>query len=187
MKQPIMNAMLAALLLSTGISTAHAEEKWSSWLFSIKRFKEVAPVTDATYNKECGSCHFPYQPGWLPARSWERLMDPKALEDHFGDNAELDEETRKPLLDLLIANSAEKSWRKRSRKIMASLGPNDAPLRITEVSSIHRAHEEIPENLIKGNAKVKSLAQCGACHTKAMQGNFDDDTVVIPGHGYWTR
>ena len=42
-----------------------------------------APYTDA-----CGSCHLVYQPGLLPARSWDRIM--ATLSDHFGDNAELD-------------------------------------------------------------------------------------------------
>ena len=27
---------------------------------------DVGPNTDATYVKECGGCHFAYQPGWLP-------------------------------------------------------------------------------------------------------------------------
>jgi len=45
-------------------------------------------VSFAPYTDACGSCHLVYQPGLLPARSWDRIMT--ALSDHFGDNAELD-------------------------------------------------------------------------------------------------
>ena len=45
-------------------------------------------VSFAPYTDACGSCHLVYQPGLLPARSWDRIM--ATLSDHFGDNAELD-------------------------------------------------------------------------------------------------
>lgn len=169
-----------------GASYANAGESFSQWLFSFKRMKEVAPVTNKAYNEECGSCHFPYQPGFLPAASWQKLLDAKALADHFGDSAELDESTRKEILDYAIANSAEKSWYKRPRKVMASLKQGDAPLRITEVPYMKDKHSQIPAKLVKENSKVKSLSYCNKCHQKAKDANFDDDTVVIPGHGTWT-
>ena len=53
---------------------------------------DVAPVANAKYKEECGSCHFAYQPGLLPARSWEKIMG--NLENHFNENAELDQETQ---------------------------------------------------------------------------------------------
>ena len=31
--------------------------------------KEVAPVSNELYKKECASCHFGYQPGLLPKAS----------------------------------------------------------------------------------------------------------------------
>ena len=120
-----------------------------------------------------------------PEGSWRNLLDAKALTDHFGEDAELDEETRTHILKLLVANSADKSIYKRSKKVMGSLEPGATPLRITEVPYIHRKHHEIPEKLIK-QPKVKSLSQCDKCHMEAEKGNFDDDTVVIPGYGNWT-
>lgn len=178
--------VFAALAFVSSIPVSHAEEDWLSWLLSVNRQKEVAPVKDSVHNEECSACHFPYQPGLLPERSWRKLLAANALEDHFGENAELDEETRKHILDFLVANAADKSKYKRSLKIMASLKKDETPLRITEVSYIRRKHHDIPAKLIKGNPKVKSLSFCDNCHNKAGDASFDDDTVNIPGYGNWT-
>ncbi len=162
------------------------EESFFDWLWTTESRKEVKPMQNELYNEECSDCHFPYQAGLLPEVSWRKLLDPKALEDHFGDNAELDDETRVALLDALIAESADKSRYKRSKKIMASLSKNEAPIRIVDTPYIKRKHHEIPDKLITGNEKVKSLSFCDTCHQKADEGDYDDDSVVIPGHGTWT-
>lgn len=185
MKKILMTFVLFSIALG-GVSVVYAEEGFLSSFFTLKRKNEVAPVTDKTYLEECGDCHFAYQPGWLPEASWRKLLDAKALEDHFGDNAELDEDTRVHILDVLVNASADKSYYKRSRKTMASLGDEKAPLRIIEVPYIRRKHHEIPDKMIKGNPKVRSLSQCNKCHAKASEAVFDDDTVVIPGYGNWT-
>jgi len=167
------------------VSVLQAEEGFASWLFSVERKKGVAPVTDAMYNEECGACHFPYQPGWLPEGSWRKLITSTALEDHFGENAELDKQTQQQIITFLAANSADKSFFKRSKKVMASLKSDQTPMRITEVPYIIKKHHEISEKLIKQNEKVKSLSYCDKCHQKAEKGVFDDDSVFIPGHGNW--
>jgi len=176
------------MLLSTGffgMTVAHAEkESYWSWMFSLDRKKEVAPVTDKLYNDECGSCHFAYQPGWLPEGSWRKLMDAKALENHFKENAELEEQTRLKLLDILVADSADKSRFKRSKKIMASLPEGEEPLRITEIPYIKAKHQGVYDDVVSKGGKVKSLSYCDKCHQKAKDADFDDDTVYIPDHGY---
>lgn len=181
----ILFVALCVSLALGGCSSAPADDTFFGWLFSPKRMKGVAPAQDEVYVEECGACHMPYQPGLLPARSWHRLLDAKALADHFGENAELDEETRRHLLEYASAHAADASYYKRSRKVMASLRDDQAPLRITEVPYIHDKHEEIPAALITANPKVKSLSFCNRCHRKADAGIYDDDTVVIPGHGRW--
>lgn len=176
----------AALSIAVAIATAttaHADNFFSDL---VKRKKEVAPVASDVYQEGCGECHFLYQPGLLPEPSWRKLMQPDALADHFGENAELSDEARTKILEFLVANSADKSDYKRSKKIMASLDAGAAPLRIIEVPYIKRKHDEIPDKLIKGNEKVKSLSYCDKCHQKAGENSFDDDTVNIPGHGNWT-
>ena len=69
---------------------------------------------------------------------------------------------------------------------MVSLSEDKAPLRIIEVPYIRRKHHEVYEDVVKKSDKVKSLSFCDKCHEKAKEGNFDDDTVVIPGYGNWT-
>jgi len=175
--------MLAGLLVVS--TSVNADDDFGSWLFSVERKNEVAPVKDDTYNEECGSCHFPYQPGLLPAASWKKLLDAKALEDHFGENAELDNDMRMQLLSFLERNAADKSYFKRSRKIMASLH-GKTPLRIIEVPYIQAKHEDLTDKHIKNNPEVRSLSFCDACHQEIVKGRFDDDTVRIPGFGYWS-
>ena len=45
----------------------------------------VKPVNSKLYIKECGSCHFAFQPGLLPEKSWVKIMN--NLENHFGTDA----------------------------------------------------------------------------------------------------
>lgn len=143
----------------------------------------VAPVNNKLYADECGACHFAYQPGLLPARSWKKLL--ASLDDHFGDNAELDAEDLAALGDYLNANSADRSNYKRSKKIRRSLSRKDVPLRITEVPYIINKHDEIPRRMIKDNPKVQSLSRCDACHTNANRGSFSERQIDIPGFGRW--
>lgn len=182
MKFPIA-AMLTGLLLISG--QAVAEENLVEAMFTPLRQKEVNPVNNKSYKDECGSCHFAYQPGLLPSKSWEKLLNETALADHFGENAELDKDVLAPIYDYVMANAADKSYYKRARKIAKATEDIEAPLRITEVRYIKRKHHEIPENMIKGNKDVKSLSYCDACHTQADKGVFDEDTVKIPNFPDW--
>jgi len=177
-------ALLAGALLVNG-TYAEAQEDFWGWLINFERTKEVKPVTDKLYQEECGECHFAYQPGLLPAKSWEKLLTTDALRDHFGDNAEMDKDTLRAIHDYAVENSADKSWYKRSRKIAVATAEGPAPLRITELRYIKRKHSDIPEKMVKGNKDVKSLSYCDKCHTQAAKGVFDTDTVAIPNHPDW--
>jgi hypothetical protein len=144
---------------------------------------DVAPVANSLYAKECGSCHFAYQPGLLPARSWRRLMG--NLADHFGESAELAAEDTSAITDYLVANAADQSDYRRSRRIMGSLSDREVPVRISLVPYVADHHEELPVNAVKGNPKVRSLSHCAACHTRAAQGSYSEHEVAIPGYGRW--
>lgn len=172
----------ALLVISTN---SRAEETFTGWLTDFERTKEVKPATDKQYLKECGECHFAYQPGLLPARSWEKLLNADALKKHFGDNAEIDKDALQTIHDYAVENAADKSFYKRSRKIALATAEGEAPLRITEVRYIKRKHKDIPENMVKGNKDVKSLSNCNKCHTRADKGVFDEDTVAIPNFPDW--
>ena len=134
----------------------------------------IGPV----YLEECGSCHLAYSATLLPGRSWQKMM--AGLEDHFGENAELDDATRDEFENYLVHESGCVSY----KKLFRSLG-NAAPLRITELPYFVHEHDKIPARFIAGNEQVKSLSQCNACHRDAERGRFDEDDVVIPGFGRW--
>ena len=175
-------SLVCTLVFSGGTAVA---ESLTEAIFTPFRQKEIVPVDNKQYKEECGSCHFAYQPGLLPTKSWEKLLTADALKKHFGENAELDTDTLKVIHDYAIANAADKSYHKRSRKIAIATENIEAPLRITEVRYIKRKHHDIPEKMIKGNKDVKSLSYCDACHTQANKGVFDSDTVKIPNYADW--
>lgn len=190
MKKIIVPIALLTILFTTTIvigdddryeKKEHSEKGYFKRFFGTKL--DVAPVKNALYKEECGSCHFAYQPGLLPERSWKKMMGD--LENHFDENAELDTDTLKTLTTYLIKNSADKSNYKRSRKIMNSLSKNQAPLRITETPYFIRKHDEIPNRVVKNNPKLGSFSKCAACHTKADKGSYDEDEINIPGIGRW--
>ncbi|SCZ49943.1 diheme cytochrome c [Thiohalomonas denitrificans] len=141
----------------------------------------VVPVDNELYQSECGACHMAYQPGLLPARSWERLME--GLADHFGDNAELPPDLHQKLLAYMVANSAEKSDAKRSRRFSRSIAPDERPISIVETRYFFAKHDEVPRRLVEDNPEVRSFSNCGACHRGAEKGIYDDDSIVIPGYG----
>lgn len=145
------------------------------------RGPDVKPMTNPLYQSECGSCHFAYQAGFLPARSWKKMMS--GLEDHFGDNAEMAEEDRLAIENYLVANAADKASERRSRKFMRSIG-DSTPLRITEVRYFRHEHDEVPKRVLK-HEQIGSLSNCMACHTKADTGSYAERDIRIPGVGRW--
>ena len=176
--------LLIATTLSTGVlmtGCAVGDDDYGSrWGGSSK---DVAAVTNATYKEECGSCHMPYQPGFLPARSWTKMMGD--LENHFDENAELDQETQKELTKYLTDNAADHSNYKRSNAMMNSISPSATPLRITKTSYFIRKHDEIPVRMVEKNPEVKSFSRCEVCHTTAETGSYNEHKVRIPGYGSW--
>ncbi len=159
----------------------------SSGRQSLKEYENkstgVAAVSNPLYIEECGSCHMAYQPGLLPDKSWAKVMS--RLDNHFGDNAELDAETYHAIYQFLFVNSADKSDYRRSRKFNRSIKPGDVPERISETPYFKQKHNEISDKLVSGNAEVKSYSNCNACHTKAEQGSFKERDIRIPGYGRW--
>jgi len=178
MMNKLMIPLCVGAVMALGSSMAAAAEDWG-W---SSRGPDVNPVKNELYQSECGTCHFAYQPGLLPAQSWKKLMG--SLADHFGENAELAGDTQQQLTTYLLEGAAEKSETRRSAKILRSLGA-EAPLRITDVPYIRYKHGEIPARLISGNPEVRSLSNCAACHTQAAKGSYAEREIRIPGVGRW--
>ena len=143
----------------------------------------VAAASTKIYMEECGSCHMAYSPRLLPSASWMKIMS--GLDNHFGDNAELDAETKKSITELLLTYSADRSDYRSARRYNNSMQNTDAPVRITQMPNFRRAHHEIPERMVTGNPEVKSFSRCNACHLRAEQGSFNEHDVRIPGYGRW--
>lgn len=119
-------------------------------------FEEVPPVTHAATRKECGECHMVFQPGLLPATSWNRVMN--GLADHFGDKATLPPDVVADIRAYLTRNA----------------GSGDGRLiRITEQRWWTHEHRFRPD--IWKRQDVRSKANCSACHRDAEKGLYEDD------------
>ena len=144
---------------------------------------DVAPVNNQLYIKECGSCHFPYQPGLLPANAWNKMMT--NLENHFNSDASLNEADLQTLTKYLNDNSAEKNMRyKRSNRIVSSLAKNQIPDSISTTPYMIKKHKDIKKDLITQN-EVKGLFNCMACHKTADKGIYGERDINIPNFGRW--
>lgn len=192
------STLLAGSLTLATLGIATADSKWHDdddheehERYEGNRARLVSSANAASnspqgqlYAEECSACHIAYPAALLPSRSWNGIM--MSLNDHFGENAELDTASRDAILTYLVANSAEQSGSRLASKLNRGLGTQVTPLRITELPYFKRKHDEIPKRLVENNPEVGSFSQCQACHgDKAQQGYFDEDTVNIPGYGRW--
>jgi mono/diheme cytochrome c family protein len=131
----------------------------------------LRPVSDKIVLKECGACHMAFPPALLPERSWRALMG--GLDNHFGENAALDEATDKHITDYLVANAADTG--NGTRRVLRGVKASDTPLRVTELPWWVREHRgEVRPSAFK-DPRVGSKANCVACHRGAAKGYFDDD------------
>lgn len=171
-------AIIMALFLSISISSyALADSGKYERKGYVSQSKLLKPVKYKLYLDECGACHFAFQPELLPARSWQRMMN--TLEDHFGDDASLDEESTAQISAFLKWESAEQSSSKRAMKFLRSIRLNESPLRITETRYFKDKHDEVDQSIYKRKS-IGSPANCIACHTTADKGNYQDEFVKVP-------
>jgi len=158
----------------------------------FKKFKEEEdkPTTTRTlvqieplYKQECGACHMPYQPEFLPKRSWKKMM--ATLEDHFGVDATLEKEDEEKILKYLLANAADsKKVYGEFNEFLESIPKNKTPLRISEIPYFKKEHRKIPKKYIS-QKEVKTIANCNACHKKAQSGDYSERYIDIPNYGRW--
>lgn len=120
-----------------------------------------------SFKAECGSCHLPFSPALLTAADWKRVMN--TLERHYGDNATLDETTRREIQAFLLRNAA-------SRSAMAA---SSDPPRLTSSDWFRREHRKVSEPVWR-DPRVKTPANCTACHTRAEAGSFRESEIVLP-------
>lgn len=181
----ILILSILALLGSAGLALSDDDNEYDDDDHHERKFRNPGPVSalQQRYVEECGSCHFPYQPGFLPTQSWQQVMT--GLADHFGENAELPAEDAREIAGYLKKNAAGAvSYGVVNRSLDAMPGRRP-PIRITDTRFFRHEHDEIPRRMVQDNTRVGSFSNCDACHTRAMEGSFDEHQVRIPGFGRW--
>ncbi|WP_126446051.1 diheme cytochrome c [Sulfuricystis multivorans] len=129
------------------------------------------------YQAECASCHVAYPPRLLTADDWRRVM--ASLDKHYGDNASLDEPTRRAIEGFLIRNAGSPSKVGARKTASASALP-----RLTATPWFERKHREVSRR-DWAHPKVKTPANCAACHTQAAQGSYREREIVMPSGRRW--
>lgn len=121
----------------------------------------------ASFVNECGSCHLAYPPGLLIASDWQKIM--QNLPKHFGSDASLPAATQNEISNFLQNNAGKAS----------RVGNAGDPPRITRSTRFLRKHDEVPKRFWQ-DPRVKSAANCEACHRDAAKGNFNEHDILIP-------
>lgn len=125
----------------------------------------------AAYLEECGSCHVPYPAGLLSARDWRTTLD--GLQRHFGADASLAAAEASAIRAYLLDNAAPAGGRHDASR---------TPPRLTQTPWFERKHLRKLPTSVWANPKVKSAANCGACHAGADKGQFAESDISVPGH-----
>lgn len=131
--------------------------------------------TPAEFQTECGSCHLAFPPQLMAADDWRRVMS--TLDRHYGDNASLDQKTRRTIEDFLVRHAG------RGDKA-GSATRNGEPPRLTSSAWFKRKHHEVTR-ADWTHAKVKTPSNCAACHTRAALGSYREREIVMPNGRRW--
>lgn len=153
---------LIALLMGGMVSVAQADDDDHK-----HKHKHVRAPVNALWKDECGACHVAYPARMLPPESWRGVM--AGLDKHFGSDASLD-----PASAREIGTYLETYARRRRTDTTGT-----PLLRITETHWFAREHRRVLERT-RNNPKVKSPANCEACHTQAENGKFSERYIKVP-------
>jgi cytochrome c553 len=175
-----MTRLLLALALAASFAAGAADDRFMKK--TPDSMMGFLAVRDPVYLKECGTCHFAYSPGLLPARSWVLHLDRMATGKHFGESVQLPPATRAQIQEYLTRNAADVSPYEGSKTFMEGVKASQTPYRLTGVRLFKEMHTVIHEVIAtKNKVKVRSITNCNACHRKADEGSFGNDELYIPG------
>ena len=123
------------------------------------------------YVDECAACHMANPAGFLPQRSWTKIMT--TLDDHFGENTTLGEACRAEIKSYLVQNAADAGGRPSG--LLSRVAPDETLLRISEMPWFSSEHDgEVSSCRLK---KAESMAHCAACHRGADREIFEDQVM----------
>lgn len=166
--RPVAAAVAVLLLVLAGAGAGAA-------LGALPPLGVRSLALDEAYRDECGDCHYAFHPSLLPAASWSSIM--AGLDDHFGEDATLDDATRNTIAAWLTANAAE-TWDTKAANRFRNVSA-EQPLRITATRFWDRRHHDI-ERAVFERRTVGSKVNCIACHRDADTGLFADQSIAIP-------
>ncbi len=140
----------------------------SSQIFADDSY--IEPITDQITKDECSACHYAFPAEFLPQASWKKILGD--LENHFGEDASLDEQTTRHIKEYLIARSGDAG--SLPSKFVHGLDNENPPVRITETKywiskHIHISHEKLQSGL----AGLKAV--CTVCHRRVENGDYSLD------------
>lgn len=155
MKNPIAAVISAAITCATLPGLAHDMH---------------IPAAPKVYTAECASCHTAYPPGLLVHKDWKKTLT--QLATHFGTDATVSEAELQGISGYLLGNAATDAGRYTSQS---------DPARLTRTAWFERKHlRKLPAS-VWADPKVKSAANCQACHTRADKSSFSETEVEVPG------
>ena len=137
---------------------------------TLPAFADRLPLptsTPASYKAECGSCHLAFPPALLSANDWRRTIS--SLNDHFGTDAAVDGKNGQEISAFLARYAGD----------AGKLGSAGEPPRLTQTARFIRKHREISAKYWK-DPRIRSAANCEACHRGAAQGNYSEHDISIP-------
>lgn len=123
--------------------------------------------TPASYRAECSSCHLAYPPAMLAAGDWQLTM--QQLAKHFGTDAAVDRASAREIGSFLERHAGSGS----------RVDGAGQPPRITKTARFERKHREIAARFWR-DPRIKSAANCEACHQGAGHGRFSEHDLLIP-------
>lgn len=132
---------------------------------------------NTTWRSACGTCHVPYHPTLLPARSWNAILD--RLDDHNGMQLAIDAKTLREIREFLVTHSAETGTTEAAYMINRSIPLQETPRRITETGYWLEKHRGIEESYWT-HEKVGSKSNCAGCHLDAHEGTYEDAAMRLP-------
>lgn len=173
----VSSARPARYLLATSVFTGLMTVAAAATFGLSGRALPSPPVATLpeTYVEECAACHMPYHPSLRPSASWARMMS--TLDDHFGEDASLPEETRTEIADWLEEHAAETVdnkpamlWRRLEETV---------PVSLPETQAWQHIHASV-DNAVFKRRSVFSRANCAACHRDYQVGWFSPFEISIP-------
>jgi hypothetical protein len=129
---------------------------------------------DSVYIEECGSCHLPYPPMLLPAKSWQKLM--QSLNNHFGDDTSLDQQSQKYIANYLQQQAMETKPDSRARHWLNTQA-NETSIRVTELPGFVEDHDDAYRRMGESSRKTGFFSPCADCHKEAADGIFDKERM----------